>query len=324
MGYHKTKNRRGKMSFPLVSIIIPTYNYGHFILDALRSISAQSYTNWECIIIDDGSTDDTASIVAEYITTHANQHFEYIYISNAGSSNARNIGVEKSKGVYLQFLDADDLLQADKLAIQVKVMKSEYCALVFSKSIFFSSSNAIKRIYQDKYPAGFLATKTLNGIDLVKSLITNNIFPISSALVHKALVKNAGMFDAGSNNNEDWLIWFKIALLRPIFVFDDSKATGTEIRIHPHSMMGGKRKMFEGEVFVRNQIDSMLKDQFKDDEINVLKKYNQDLLALHRIRSLDIISGSKHVLMRFIHSPIRNFRLLYMACFKLTIRVLKK
>ncbi len=311
------------MNSPLVSIIIPTYNYGHYLLDALLSVSAQSYQNWECIIVDDGSTDNTASIVTAYIKAHNDQRFQYVLSENLGPSNARNIGVHKSKGSYLQFLDADDLLLKDKLTVQVRLLQSEYCALVYAKSLFFSTQGN-EKIYLDKYPNGFLATETMTGQVLLRRLIRNNIFTMSSALVHRDLILKAGLFDVRSNANEDWLMWFKIALLLPIFIFDDTNNTATEIRMHQNGIMSGKQKMFQGELFVRTQINNSLKHQFEENDIKAFKKYNHDLLALHQIRSLDLKDGLTYVLKVFAKAPVRNFKLLALSCIKLIGRILKR
>jgi len=311
------------MNAPLVSIIIPTYNYGHYILDALLSVSAQSYQNWECIIVDDGSKDSTQTIVQTYISAHLNQSFHYILIENGGLSNARNVGIRKSRGTYLQFLDADDLLLKDKLTAQVKLLQSKDCALVFSKSLFFYDNDQ-KRIYKDKYPIGFLATETLVGQKLMFRLIRNNIFTVSSVLVHRDLILKAGLFDVRSNANEDWLMWFNIALLLPVFIFDDTNNTATEIRMHQNGIMSGKQKMFQSEVFVRTQMNDSLKDQFEESYINAFKKYNYDLLALHQIRSLDLKDGLTYVLKVFAKAPVRNFKLLALSCIKLTGRILKR
>ena len=311
------------MNSPLVSIIIPTYNYGHFITDALLSVSAQSYRNWECIIVDDGSTDNTSSIVHDYIKMHPQQRFQYIFIQNSGLSNARNVGIAKSQGNYLQFLDADDLLLKDKLTVQIKLLQSKHCALVFSKSLFFNDLGT-KKIYKEKFPAGFLATETLVGQTLIWRLMKNNIFTVSSALVHKDLMLKAGLFDVRANANEDWLMWFKIALLLPNFIFDATDNTATEIRMHQNGIMSGKQKMFESEVFVRAQMNDSLKDQFEKSDIIAFKKYNADLLALHQIRSLDLKDGISYVFKVLAKAPTRNFRLLGLACVKLIGRILKR
>ena len=95
----------------LVSIVIPAYNASYFLGEALESVLAQHYENWEAIVIDDGSKDDTAAVCKEY--TDRDKRIKYFYQENAGQGAARNAGMEKASGEYLLFLDADDYLSAD-------------------------------------------------------------------------------------------------------------------------------------------------------------------------------------------------------------------
>ncbi len=310
------------MNTPLVSVIIPAYNYGHLIIQALESVSVQTYTNWECIVVDDGSTDETESFVEDFIRKHADQNFKYVRIPNSGPSTARNTGIELACGTYLQFLDADDLISKNKLAVQTGLLQSRDCALVYAGSCYFVEKEGTKQ-YLNQYPPGYLATETLLHFDLFQRLIKNNLFPISAPLVHTELVKNAGNFDSDLNNNEDWLFWFKIALLKPQFVFDESVDVKTEIRVHTQSAMNNSYQMFLGEVAVRQYIEQALQSQISTGGIEKLKKYNADLLALHHIRSLDLSFGVKYILSEFGHSPFRNFNLICKGCFRFAVRVFK-
>lgn len=90
----------------MISIIIPLYNAARFIAETLQSVQAQTYTDWECLVIDDGSTDNGAEIVQRI--AQADTRIRYVYQSNAGPSAARNHGLRLAKGDYIQFLDADD------------------------------------------------------------------------------------------------------------------------------------------------------------------------------------------------------------------------
>ena len=90
----------------MISIIIPLYNAARFIAETLQSVQAQTYTDWECIVVDDGSTDNGAEIVQRI--AQADMRIRYVYQSNAGPSAARNHGLRLAKGDYIQFLDADD------------------------------------------------------------------------------------------------------------------------------------------------------------------------------------------------------------------------
>src|ERR1700749_5095001 len=91
---------------PIISVIVPCYNYGHFITEDLNSISAQTFTRWECIIINDGSTDDSKSIIESFIAD--DPRYTLINIANSGVSAARNTGELQSRGIYLFPLDADN------------------------------------------------------------------------------------------------------------------------------------------------------------------------------------------------------------------------
>jgi glycosyltransferase involved in cell wall biosynthesis len=99
------------MNNPLVSIIIPTYNRAHLIGETLDSVTAQTYQNWECIIVDDGSTDNTVEVVNNYIKKDARFQLHYRPADRlAGGNAARNYGFEKSKGDYINWFDSDDLM----------------------------------------------------------------------------------------------------------------------------------------------------------------------------------------------------------------------
>ncbi|MGM8362775.1 glycosyltransferase family 2 protein [Flavobacterium sp. ARAG 55.4] len=110
-----------KMNNPLVSIIIPTYNRAHLIGETLDSVLAQTYENWECIIVDDGSTDNTEAFVEEYKKKDA--RFSYYHRPTdrlKGGNGCRNYALENSKGKFIQFLDSDDLISSNKIEVQVK------------------------------------------------------------------------------------------------------------------------------------------------------------------------------------------------------------
>src|SRR5690554_2207297 len=108
---------------PLVSIIIPTFNRAHLIGETLDSVIAQTYQNWECIVVDDGSTDHTAEIMANYLAKDS--RFQYHHRPKnrpAGGNAARNFGFGVSKGEYINWLDSDDLFLPDKLSVQMEYM----------------------------------------------------------------------------------------------------------------------------------------------------------------------------------------------------------
>jgi glycosyltransferase involved in cell wall biosynthesis len=106
---------------PLISIIIPTFNRAHIIGETLDSIIAQSYTDWECIIVDDGSTDDTEVVIAEYINNDSRfKFYKRPKHREKGPNSCRNFGFEKSKGHLIHWFDSDDLLFNNALELYLK------------------------------------------------------------------------------------------------------------------------------------------------------------------------------------------------------------
>ena len=176
------------MSNPLVSIIIPTYNRAHLIGETLDSIVAQTYDNWECIIVDDGSTDNTEEIVSEYVKK--DNRFQFYNRPNnrlKGANACRNFGFEKSKGELINWFDSDDLMMSDKLELQVLQLESDNTVdLSISQSLVFENEkinilgNRFKNIISNNLLEDFIKGEIgmLTSIPLIKKrfLIENTLF----------------------------------------------------------------------------------------------------------------------------------------------------
>ena len=113
----------------LVSVITPCYNGSKYIAETIESVMKQTYPNWEMLVIDDGSTDDSAKIVQKYAEKDARIHL--IYQENEGSASARNHGIRLAKGQYIAFLDADDLWEPEFLERQIAFMRQTNALCVF-------------------------------------------------------------------------------------------------------------------------------------------------------------------------------------------------
>lgn len=127
---------------PLVSIIIPTYNRAHLIGETLDSVLAQTYPNWECIVVDDGSTDNTDALMADYMARDT--RFRYYHRPKdrlPGGNAARNYGFEVSKGEFIQWFDSDDLMVPEKLKLKVEAMLENNVDFVISKTKYFNKKN---------------------------------------------------------------------------------------------------------------------------------------------------------------------------------------
>lgn len=116
----------------LVSIIMPSYNTEKYISESIESIIAQTYKNWELLIIDDCSEDLTIQIIQKYLKVYPNIFLIQLE-KNSGAAVSRNKGIEKANGEYIAFLDSDDLWEENKLEIQINFMKENNCAFSFTE-----------------------------------------------------------------------------------------------------------------------------------------------------------------------------------------------
>jgi glycosyltransferase involved in cell wall biosynthesis len=137
---------------PLVSICIPVYNAASYLEDCLRSITEQSYKNIEVIAIDNGSTDESLDI----ITNYKGQNIITGREPGKGAAKARNKALKLAKGKYIQFLDADDLLSADKITKQVSALEAEPGKLAVCSTIYFFDNNLADNIGPTEYDEQFL------------------------------------------------------------------------------------------------------------------------------------------------------------------------
>lgn len=167
---------------PLVSIIIPTYNRRHLIVETLDSIIAQTYKNWECIVVDDGSTDNTNEVMEAYCKTH--KGFQYHQRPNnkpKGANACRNYGYELSKGDYIQWFDSDDLMHRDTLKIKWKY------ALENNADIVIATHTTEKTINIPEIPVIECFESATFYIDYIlgkKPVITNDVY------IKKEVIKN--------------------------------------------------------------------------------------------------------------------------------------
>lgn len=233
---------RSKMqsSGPLVSVIIPCYNYGKYLADALESVYAQTHVNWECIVVNDGSTDTTEEVARRY--AEKDVRFRYVYQHNGGVSSARNTALKEAKGVYIQLLDADDLLQPHKLALQVALLEeNRNVDLVYSNIVFFKEADPAPRaepqLLQNKAPVSG------SGETLLDALVEDNLFLPGCALSRKGLYEDVGDFKQGIEGIEDWDFYYRAALRKKVFYYDAREGTRLLARSHGTNASGNGYKM---------------------------------------------------------------------------------
>lgn len=242
-----------KLKFePLVSIIIPCYNQAAYLPETLESILSQTYQNWECIIVNDGSPDNTADIAQNYCKIDS--RFNYVYKQNGGLSSARNFGIINSRGNYLQFLDSDDLLTSSKIETQLYVFElNPSCDIAYCEPKFFIVREGHKEFF-NKYKPGILPTENFKEFAVLQQVIKHNFNVVSSPIISRGLVNKVGMFDEGLKSNEDWDYWARCAFLGANFFISLDEHATTLIRVADASMSTNYNRMLHSELFVREKI----------------------------------------------------------------------
>ena len=222
------------MSDPVISIIIPCYNQGKYLADAVTSVRAQTYSHWECLIINDGSTDNTQEI-AESLHQSDNR-IRVINQKNKGLSGARNTGLKEVRGKYIQFLDSDDLLLADKLEHQlIQLETTDKLALSICHYYYCAEQDTQKRVYETLNLALDINVESpLNDL-IIRWENSGLSIPIHCYLFDAHLFKQHNIkFNTRLANHEDWDCWVNIFALFPkVFIIDKELVA---YRVHDTSM----------------------------------------------------------------------------------------
>ena len=191
-----------------VSVIIPTYNRANLLKETLESVFAQTYTDYEVIVIDDGSTDDTEEFVSALLLDHP--QLRYIKQANAGVSAARNHGIFEARGEWIAFLDSDDLWFPDKLEKQMAFLAEHPSAGAVTNPFYRYQDGQVETSKQGdalRYPQAERVTSLLP-FELFASY---NYVNTSSVLIRKTLLYQAGLFEGGLKVGEDFILWVRIA-----------------------------------------------------------------------------------------------------------------
>ena len=177
------------------TVIVPCFNSQSTIEETLISIRNQTYKKWECLIIDDYSSDNSTNIIKQICSQ--NNKFKLIRLKkNVGVSEVRNIGIKKSSGKFICFLDSDDLWERDFLEKSTDVLKKSNCKLTYSAYKRFFDSN--KNIYFKKFPPRYIT---------LRRILTNNHIPILTAVLNKELISDIKFVN---DRFEDYIFWLQI------------------------------------------------------------------------------------------------------------------
>lgn len=247
-----------------ISVIIPTYNYARYLPRAIDSVLSQTYKDYEIVVVDDGSTDNTKEVLGPYM-----DKIRYIYQSNTGISGARNRAIKESQGKYIAFLDADDSWVPEKLTIQMDVFeKNPSVGLVYSKVTLFREDGTIVEVYPTRDPGK-------NAQELAERL---GYLPTSTIMASKSLVEQVGSFDENLPTSEDLDLWVRIARAARIY-----EVAGPVLAYHYNhggNISSKEMKMYEGWVRFHHKV---LREYTDIPSVNILRTLSKNEYALARV-----------------------------------------
>lgn len=232
---------------PKVSVVIPFYNGKEFIAQAINGILRQTYTDYEIIVMDDGSSDDSKKALECF-----DGKIRYFYQQNKGISSARNRAIKEAKGEYIALLDQDDIWYPEKLQKQVELMeKNKNLGLIYGDCHYINEKGEIiSRVFErQKYYSG----------RIFKDLIMGNFIPIPTVLIRKSALDKVGLFLENYTFAEEYELFIRISKDYDVGFINEPLAG---YRIH-----GGNLSKNTGE---------SLKEDIAVKE-DILKKYSADI-----------------------------------------------
>ncbi|MDD5593811.1 MAG: glycosyltransferase, partial [Candidatus Margulisbacteria bacterium] len=181
---------------PEVSVIIPAYNYAAYTVEAVESVLAQTYKDYELIVVDDGSTDGTGEALRRF-----GDRIRYFYKTNGGACSARNFGIQRAQGRYIALLDCDDLFLPAKLETSLKAFTDKRTGLVYTGVYLIDAAGKV---------TGENRTPGHSG-RVLEQLVLSNFINNPSVVIDRECFDRVGLFDEKMFFAADWDMWLRIA-----------------------------------------------------------------------------------------------------------------
>lgn len=233
-----------------IDVVIPAFNAADYIVQTLQSVANQDTQIGNVIVINDGSTDNTETLVREFTLSKPDINLIIINQANMGLSAARNTGIQHSKANYIAFLDADDLWKSNKLSSQIKLFKESsnhklgvvYCAYELidhgGNHVLSTPDSIIPPALRGSVYTPLLKANLISGSG-------------SSVLVKRSVFKDVGTFDESLKACEDWDMWLRIAKK---YDFDYANKNLVSIRVHQNNMQKDLTRMLSAELMMLNKL----------------------------------------------------------------------
>jgi teichuronic acid biosynthesis glycosyltransferase TuaG len=261
----------------LVSVIMPAYNAEAYVAEAIDSVIDQTYTDWELVVVDDGSKDGTAAIVKGFCARDS--RVNYIFRQNGGQAAARNTGIRASRGDLVAFLDSDDLWVREKLELQTEALEKIGADVVSSNGFVFRDGDRATEAYELATVAG----KT-SGAEMFKLLYEFNRIQIQSVLVWSY------------QNCEDYDLWLSLARSGAVFygmeeklimyrrhsaasTFEESNVLRPMIAVMKKHASGGRMSDAEVKTRIRNLYRNLIASLVREGKVTEAKRCMEEFVA---------------------------------------------
>lgn len=264
----------------IVSVIIPMYNAAQYIEETINSVVSQTYTSWECIVVDDGSVDNSAEIVQRMAEN--DDRIVYVYQNNSGPSAARNNGLSLAKGEYIQFLDADDILLPDRFAIMIEEYVDVQPNVILYSNLCLGNNTNIKETIPYQKHCG-LSQKYIGYQEMYGKFALDFSFIPGAILFPKKVLENV-MWNIDMRYSEDWDYYLQ--LTKRGFLFKNIPIVLFVYRMTPTGLSTQYRDVLKANYLVIERYFS----------------YSYFLLALKRL-SANVYKNIMHIK----HKRMKNF-----------------
>ncbi|MBC7694089.1 MAG: glycosyltransferase family 2 protein [Burkholderiales bacterium] len=290
------------------SIIIPTYNRSHIILNTLISVINLSNKNYEVIIIDDGSADDTKKVVLHFIKLYTLTNFFYFFIKNSERGAARNYGTKRASGEWITFLDSDDLFYPNHLDLASDfIFKNTNVSVFHSAYEFRNQKNEVIR--KVIYPK--------NG-NLNDAILKGNVFSCFGMFL-KSTIFNELKFEECRelSGSEDWLLWLKVSARYKIHF--QSQVSGCMVQHDERSVLSfNEDKLLSRTNLLVNKLseDKVFVERYGEKVINKIYGHMLTYSSLHLLLSINKYKAIKLFFKGLRYSPIELLKIRTLAILK--------
>lgn len=265
----------------MISVIIPCYNYGHLIADTINSVTSQTCTDLEVIVIDDGSADNTGDVVKALAAKDS--RIRYFRQNNSGLGATRNHGLTKVQGDFIQFLDADDLIEKRKFEVQLQLFAQHpetdvvySCVRYFTKDPYDPADRKLAYWGNEKDLMPKLSGK---GKTILAQALKGTFTHLSAPLFRKSLVDKVGNFDNEISAVADYHFTLRCVVANAGFLYHDTPDTYSLVRWHPDNMSRNVKLMWSEEMKMRKKLAPLLEHdpEAKQNNDNAIRAFEYKL-----------------------------------------------